>query len=130
MKVKRLLLYFTTFAILGTAFFLIHNNYIVKNNYNLDYNLDYIYIFHGTSSLIICILFELGSYVKKVSHQLGFIYLATIVIKLAIFSGIFYNDIFTQTLNTYQQISLLIPMAIFLITEVFFVAKILNRTFN
>lgn len=125
--VKKFLLYFITFIVIGTAIFLFHNNCILKNNYNLVYNLDEIYIFYGVSSLIICILFELGSHMKKISDQLGFIYLTTIVIKTALFFLIFYDDIFTRTLGTYQQVSLLIPMSISLIAEVYFVVKILKK---
>ena len=68
------------------------------------------------------------SNVNKIFDQLGFIYLATIVLKLVLFCIIFYNPIFTKDdLDMIARVSLFIPMVVFLLTEAVFVAKILMK---
>jgi len=78
--------------------------------------------------LVICSLFKIGSVINKIKEQLGFIYLGTIIFKITVFAVVFYQSIFAIDLTNAQRIALIIPMAIFLFIEVFFVAKILNKT--
>jgi len=87
-----------------------------------------VYLFHLGFSMLICINFKLLSSVNKIADQLGFIYLGTLLLKLVLFSIIFYQSIFTEEeLSKISRISLLIPALIFLLTEAIFVAKILNK---
>jgi hypothetical protein len=68
------------------------------------------------------------SNVDKIFEQLGFIYLGTIVLKLLVFCITFYKSIFTEeSLSFTARLSLLIPMVLFLLTEAFFVTKILKK---
>ena len=69
--------------------------------------------------------FNFLSSIEKILEQLGFIYLGAIVLKIVFFSIVFYNPIFTsEGLTIAERISLLIPMVIFLITEVCFLFQL------
>ena len=125
--VRSILVYSVVFFFLFLVSFSLHSFFLENQQIVLPYSLKKVYIFHLGFSLVICVNFLIFSTKKKVFEQLGFIYLGTILLKLTLFSIIFYQSISTEqglTFNT--RISLFIPMIIFLITEVIFVAKILK----
>tara|TARA_R110002126_G_scaffold291693_1_gene455353 strand:- start:8688 stop:9077 length:390 start_codon:yes stop_codon:yes gene_type:complete len=126
--IKSIFLYaFVFFTIFFLSLFL-HENYIEKQALVLPFSLKKVYLFHLGFSLLICTNFLLFSTVDKIFEQLGFIYLATIVLKLILFCNIFYNPIFTEdNLSFASRVSLIIPVIIFLLTEAVFVAKILLK---
>ena len=116
----------------GMLFFLgdfMHNYYIENEGITLGFSLRNMYAFHAFFSLQLCIIFTLLSNNEKIGPQLGFIYLASFVVKIVAFCAIFYNPVITaKNLSNIQVISLLIPMVTFLILEVYFIIKILNKT--
>lgn len=125
---KQLIFQFLVFfALFFTAFHL--HEFILKNlTIEPVFSLKKVYLFHLGFSLLICINFTIFSTVDKIFQQLGFIYLISIFLKIVVFSIIFYNPIFSkENLDFPSRISLFIPMIIFLLTEAFFVAKILNK---
>ncbi len=126
--VKNLVTYILIFAIVGVSTYLLHNNFIEEKNISLPFSLKKVYLFFVLFSLVICFLFKVGSVINKIKEQLGFIYLGTIIFKITVFVVIFYKSVFEVDLANAQRIALIIPMAIFLFIEVFFVAKILNKT--
>ena len=126
--VKNLVTYILIFAIVGVSTYLLHNNFIEEKNISLPFSLKKVYLFFVLFSLVICFLFKVGSVINKIKEQLGFIYLGTIIFKITVFAVIFYKSVFEVDLTNAQRIALIIPMAIFLFIEVFFVAKILNKT--
>ncbi|PQJ79848.1 DUF6168 family protein [Polaribacter porphyrae] len=126
--IKQLILYSAIFLLLYLVGYHIHNNYLVNNTINFPFSIKKVYLFHLGFSLLICVNFTLLSTVDKIFQQLGFIYLVTLVLKLVLFCIIFYKSIINQeNLALTARISLLIPTIIFLLTEVIFVAKILNK---
>ena len=126
--VKNLVTYILIFTIVGVSTYLLHNNFIEEKNISLPISLKKVYLFFVLFSLVICFLFKVGSVINKIKEQLGFIYLGTIIFKIIVFAVIFYKSVFEVDLSNAQRIALIIPMAIFLFIEVFFVAKILNKT--
>jgi hypothetical protein len=126
--IKSIFLYaFVFFTMFFLSLFL-HEYYLEKQAIVLPFSLKKVYLFHLGFSLLICTNFLLFSTVDKIFEQLGFIYLATIVLKLIFFCIIFYNPIFTKAnLSFSSRVSLFIPMLIFLLTEAVFVAKILMK---
>ncbi len=126
--IKSLLLYTSVFVGVFLIAFGLHEGYLENNQIEVPFSLKKVYLFHLGFSLLICINFKLFSVVNKIFVQLGFIYLVTIVIKFVLFGVIFYQSIFNQE-NLIQEarISLLIPTILFLLTEAFFVVKILNK---
>ena len=125
---KNLITYILVFASVGVLSYLLHNNFIEEKNISLPFSLKKVYLFFVFFSLVICSLFKIGSVINKIKEQLGFIYLGTIIFKIIVFAVIFYKSVFEVDLTNAQRIALIIPMAIFLFIEVFFVAKILNKT--
>lgn len=108
--------------------FQLHEFILKKLELETAFSLKKVYLFHLGFSLLICINFSFFSTVDKIFQQLGFIYLVAIFLKIVVFSIIFYNPIFNQeNLDFASRISLFIPLIIFLLTEAFFVAKILNK---
>ncbi len=126
--IKQFIIYSITFFLLYYIGFSIHENYLDNNAITLPFSLKKVYLFHLAFSLLICINFLVLSSVDKIFEQLGFIYLGTIVLKLLLFCITFYKSIFTEeNLSFDARVSLLIPMILFLLTEAFFVAKILRK---
>lgn len=127
MMLKKSITYVIAFALLGFLGFITHNFYTEEYQINLPFSLLKVYVFFAVFSLIICLLLNILSTVKKMENQIGLYYLASIFLKLPIFGATFYNSIFKITLNTNQRLSLVIPMMVFLAVEVFFTAKILSK---
>jgi len=126
--IKTIFLYSFIFFTIFFVSFSLHNNFLEENQVLLSFSLKKVYLFHLGFSMLICINFKLLSSVNKIADQLGFIYLGTFLLKLVLFSIIFYQSIFTEEeLSKISRISLLIPALIFLLTEAIFVAKILNK---
>ena len=126
--IKTIFLYSFIFFTLFFVSFSLHNNFLEENQVLLSFSLKKVYLFHLGFSMLICINFKLLSSVNKIADQLGFIYLGTFLLKLVLFSIIFYQSIFTEEeLSKISRISLLIHALIFLLTEAIFVAKILNK---
>jgi hypothetical protein len=127
MNRKTLIFLFTFFALFCIGFNL-HAFYLEKIGVELPFNLEQIYLFHAGFSTLICVNFAIFSNVDKVFEQLGFIYLGTLLLKIIVFSILFYKSVFPkETLTTVAAISLLIPTVLFLSTEAFFVIKIINK---
>lgn len=126
--IKTIFLYSFIFFTLFYISFSLHNYFLEENQVLLPFSLKKVYLFHLGFSMLICINFKLLSSVNKIADQLGFIYLGTLLLKIVLFSIIFYQSIFTEEeLSKISRISMLIPALIFLLTEAIFVAKILNK---
>jgi hypothetical protein len=126
--IKSIFIYFLLFFGIFFLGFSLHENYIVKQSIILPFSLQEVYLFHLGFSLLVCVNLKLFSTVDKIFSQLGFIYLGTLFLKIVLFSAIFYQPIFKEeNLSRIARMSLLIPVLIFLLTEAFFVTKILNK---
>lgn len=126
--IKNILLYSFVFFSIFFLCFSMHELFLEKQEIILSFSLKRVYLFHLSFSLLVCTNFQLLSTVNKFSEQLGFIYLTTLVLKIILFSIIFYQPIFKEeNLPQTARISLLIPAIIFLLTEAFFIIKILNK---
>ncbi|MEM8763546.1 MAG: DUF6168 family protein [Bacteroidota bacterium] len=86
------------------------------------------YVFHGIFSVGIGILFFLLSKHPKWKFQLGFLYLATVFIKLALFAFYFQNSIVSpENLSNRKVFMILIPLFTGLSLEVFFISRLLKK---
>lgn len=126
--IKSIFIYFLLFSGVFFLSFSLHENYLEKQAVILPFSLKQVYVFHLGFSLLVCVNFKLFSNVDKIFSQLGFIYLGTLFFKIVLFCALFYRPIFKEeNLTQIARISLLVPVFIFLLTEAFFVAKILNK---
>lgn len=121
--IKSIFTYLLVFLAVGFLVYFVHNSQVQ----DLNFSLSKVYMFFTISSFVICALFQLGSIFKKVKEQLGFIYLAAVVVKLVVFGIVFYDSVFVEPLTMKSRISLLIPLFSLLFFEVFFISKILNQ---
>lgn len=118
---------FVFFSLFMISLFL-HESMMEKQAIILPYSLRKVYLFHLSFSLLICVNFKLFSTVDKIFEQLGFIYLGTLLLKIILFYAIFYRPIFAdENLTQTGRLSLFLPLIIFLLTEVIFVAKVLVK---
>jgi len=126
--IKDLIIYCIVFISLYFIGLYSHQEILANTAIDISFSLDKIYLFHAFFSGLICINLRLASTVDKLSVQLGILYLATFIIKPILFGIFFYNPIFTiKKLTLAERLSLLIPLFIYLLTEVVFIAKILNK---
>ncbi len=126
--IKHIFIYFLIFSGIFFLSFSTHENYIDAQEVILPFSLQKVYVFHLGFSLLVCINFRLFSNVDKIFSQLGFIYLVVLFLKIVLFCALFYQSIFNEeNLSQIARVSLFIPTLIFLLTEAFFVAKILNK---
>ncbi|MFK7746768.1 MAG: DUF6168 family protein [Kordia sp.] len=125
---REIFIYITAFGLLFFLGDFAHNYYIENQEITLGFSLRNMYAFHAFFSLQICIIFALLSANEKLRPQLGFIYLGSFVLKILVFCAVFYSLLFVgEKLSNTQRISLIIPMIVFLILEVYFMIKILNK---
>lgn len=126
--IKIVLTYCIAILLLFTLSYSIHSYFIEKNEVILNFPLKKIYQFNIGFSVLICTNFVALSQVNKFKEKLSFIYIGAIIFKLIMFSAAFYNTLFVkETLSLSEKLSLLIPTIIFLSTDAFFIAKLLNK---
>jgi hypothetical protein len=127
--IKKLLLYVITAVITFFISYSLHNYLLTSLDSSPPYSLRDVYIFHASLSLFFVLTFELIIYfLKEFKDQIGFLYLGSIVLKMMLFFVIFRELLSTSLqLTKSDKLSLLIPIAIFIIYEVMVVVKMLNR---
>ena len=125
---KSLLKYILVFTLLFFGGSYLHSFFLEQIHKSISFSIEKIYLFHFIFSLLICVLFLLLTKSKKFKDQLGFLYLATLLLKLFFFLILFQNIVFSEVaLLKIERISLLIPVILFLSFEVFYISKILKR---
>lgn len=124
--IKRILLYFFVVSILFGGILYMHNFIITSNNAVIRFSLFNIYLFHFISSFIIYLIIEL--IVFKMPNQAGFVFLASIFLKLGFFVMIFNTTILSlENLNLIERVSIIVPLFIFLFLEAAASFKLLNK---
>lgn len=125
---KRIAIYFCAFVLLFFLGKYIHSEILESLKIQPIFSLTNVYIFHAAFTFFVCVLFSFLAEKNKWFDQLGLIYLVVLVIKIALFFIVFYKSIFSAgEIPKADSISLLIPIAIFVTVEVYFIAGILNR---
>jgi hypothetical protein len=125
---KDIFTYILVFVILFLIGFYTHQAILSSKEIQLSFSLEKVYAFHAFFSVLVCLNLRWGATKEKVLPQLGFIYLGSLILKLVLFSILFYKTVLQKgNFTSSEKISLLIPVLIFLIIEVIFTSKILNR---
>lgn len=126
--IKTLLTYLIVFTALFLSANYLHQYILEVNEVVLRFELKEVYVFFGVISFVLCLIFSFLQLVEKLKNQLGFIYLSTLVLKIFLFAVLFKNSVIDlPNLTKTESLSLLIPIFIFLIAEVYFIAKILQQ---
>lgn len=106
----------------------IHQWILDINDVHLRFQLNDVYLFFVIISLLICIIFKGLTLIAKAKEQIGFYYLPTIFLKVVLFFLVFNNSIAgLKDLSQVESINLLIPLFIFLVLEVSFLSRLLNK---
>lgn len=124
---KKITIFIVIFGLLFLGGYGLHSKVLESQNINLHFSLFNVYVFHAIFSFFVCALFSLLALKNKWFDQLGFIYLGVLIVKIALFYAVFYKSVFSlDDISKTDSISLLIPIGIFLTTEVYFISRILN----
>jgi hypothetical protein len=116
------------FGVLLVCSSYVHLYFLGAEGSSLNFFVSNIYLFHAVFSFLLCSVFYVLSNIHKFQHQLGFIYLGALLFKLLTFSVIFYSVLFQQeTLSNNERLSLLIPVFVFMVPELYFISKILLK---
>ncbi len=84
-----------------------------------------VYGFHAIATFVVYIMVEFA--LKKIPNETGYLYLASMMIKLGLFVLIFKESFFSNIpLTSSEKVVLVLPLFIFLTVEAIGVAKILN----
>lgn len=116
-------------VLIGVGFlsYWIHTNFFVGANWFINF-LKQTYLFHFIFSLILIIVFEILSLIKGLNNSLGFIYLASIFVKIGCYVLVFATKMFGEIqITKIETLSLLLPFFLATSLEVFFISRILLK---
>jgi len=126
--IKQILVYSIAFALLFCSIHFSQQCVLQKTSANVGFNLYDTNMFFALASFVICVHFLFFSKIKALQPQLGFIYLPTLFIKGALFFLVFKSSVFElEEFRISERLNLLIPSLLFLVLEVFFIAKIIDK---
>jgi hypothetical protein len=115
-------------ATLGILYF-VEDAVISAERLRPDFPAKSIFIFNAVFSLVLLIALSFFSKKKAVSDNLGFIYLATVIVKPIVFIIVFRALFFdSRPITQLEAISMLLPTLIALFFEALFCSKILKAT--
>ena len=125
--IKQLLIYLLSFGLLSVLGYTIHSTLLKSVAQNSPIDIVNLYLFFALFSLGLCALLLVLQKTKKFKDQLGFLYLVSVALKIALFCLVFSKVIFSkESFTNTQSINLLIPMILLIGLEVFFISKLLN----
>lgn len=105
-----------------------HSYLLEKKGVHLPFSLEKLYLFNTGYSILVCFNILLLSTVNKFKEQLGLIYLVALFLKIILFFATFYKSIINEVeMEFTAKISMLIPLLIFLLTEIIIVVKQINE---
>ncbi len=126
--IKTLGLYLLVFLVLLGLGFTTHLSFIKTQTVNVSFSITAVYVFHTLFSFLLCSIFLVLGTSEKWQSQLGFLYLGALIFKVLLFSAIFSSTLFGEEVLTHtEKLSLLIPVFIFLVPEVYFISRILSE---
>jgi len=125
--IKQLLIYIMLFVVLCATSYYLHTVIFTDLATKSPIGLKAVYSFHFLFTLILVILLLILSYKEKFKDQIGFLYLVSMTLKIALFCFVFKAHIFNgNSFTRTESVNLLIPMSLALFFEVLFLSKILN----
>ena len=125
---RRAIFWVLIFGILGLVCNQFHSYFLDSVSVELPFPLLSVYLFHASFSIVLCIGFLSMYQMEKFKNQIGFLYMASVVVKAILFCIIFSNYLFKEgSFTRIEAASLLIPLFLFLFFEVFFITKLLKN---
>lgn len=120
--------YILVFVLVTCLVFWAHQYCLQTLEHIISLSLVKVYVFHTVTSLALCaVLVQLKSSTKYAEH-IGFVYLASVVVKAILFFVIFRQSIFSDaSLTNIEAASLLLPLFLGLFFEVLFLSRLLRQ---
>lgn len=126
--IKQIGVYSISFLLLSVISYFLHIFLFPKITIESPIPLSQVYTFFSVFAFVVCVQLFILSKTEKFKDQLGFLYLVSIVLKMILFFVVFYKQIFTgEAFTNIEGINLLIPIALTLFLEVFFIRKLLKN---
>lgn len=126
--IKKISLYVISFILFSVVAYYLHAIGLVSISNQTPIALSGLYLFHASFSIVLFSVIMFLSENQKYRDQLGFLYIASVVLKLILFFSIFYRPIFkSDAFTNIEGVNLLVPIILFLILEVFLIVKLLNN---
>ncbi|WP_233861561.1 DUF6168 family protein [Tenacibaculum piscium] len=123
---KRILYFITAVLLLFAVSYFLHTYILKMQEVVLPYSLLSMYLFHVIATSLVYIILEFIA--DTLPNEAGYVYLASMLLKIGFFVLIFKNDVFTEVkLIQPARISLVVPLFLFLTTEAMGVFKLLNN---
>lgn len=123
--IRRIVLFTTIAVLLFLISFFAHKNINEINGVLLTFSLLKVYVFNIVAALIIYVLIEATA--TYLPSNTGYVYLASVFIKMGFFLLIFQKNIFGEIpLTKPERLSLVVPLFFYLFLEAFFAGKLLN----
>ncbi|QDO93128.1 hypothetical protein FNB79_03760 [Formosa sediminum] len=120
--IKRILVFLLSIILLFVIAFTIHNYFMTEV---MSYKLWHVYLYHFIATLIVYISME--AVLITLPEQVGYTYLALMLIKLGVFVLLFKDTVFkSEQLAQAERYALVVPLLLFLTLEAIAVAKLLN----
>ncbi|GGG39169.1 hypothetical protein GCM10011414_05630 [Croceivirga lutea] len=118
-----------TSIVIGVGFlsYWIHTNFFVGSSWFMGF-LKQTYLFHFIFSLFLIVLFDILSLVKSLHNSLGFVYLASLFLKIGLFVLLFNTQLFGEVdITKIETLALLLPFFLATGLEVYFISRILLK---
>lgn len=108
--------------------FIIHKMSIGALEERASLSLAEIYVFHGVVSIALCGILVQARERTRFTDHLGYIYLMSVAVKAVLFFLVFNKAIFSShSFSNQEAITMLLPLFLALLFEVFFVSKLLKK---
>lgn len=126
---KRLITTSILIVIIAVVAYFLHQFILSQLNIDLPFTLANFYIFCAIACLIISLSFiALHETMPELFNKLGLFFLGAILVKIVLLSAVFKEYLFSENIySRTERLSMLIPIALFLIYEVAVMVKILKK---
>ncbi|GAB3330119.1 hypothetical protein GCM10027429_06890 [Marivirga atlantica] len=123
---KRLLSFALAVVVLSVLLYLGHSFLLTSFDESISFTLSGIYYFNAAACIMICASAEFLS--VKLPSQVGYAYLASIFIKIGLFTLIFKEVLLTEgEFPMSERLSIVVPMMVFLVIEAVYCGRLMNK---
>lgn len=113
-------------SILFVVVFFIHQYLLDNTSLKTELPLLKMYFYHSISGAIVYTVIEFVF--SKLPNQAGFVFLASVFIKIGFFILIFSSNLFNTSLQMFERLSVIIPFFTFLFLEAIYSFRLLNKS--
>ena len=125
---KRIAVYILSFLLFIVLAFSVHTYVFTEFAERSPIKLEALYAFHTFFTLALVIVLTYLMFQDKFKDQIGFFYLASMMVKIILFCIVFKAQIFNdRSFSNQEGVNLLIPIGLALFFEILFLSRLLNK---